>query len=235
MVKIKRRRASTSKTEQIHRQLYIILFLTGTFLLFLFTFGTKGLLSLAYLLGRKESPPPSSQKQLPLLPPRLFPLPVATNSAEITIRGIGEKKSKIEIFLNNKLLGFTFADANGQFTFSDLKLKEGENQIYAVCKKETRTSLPSNSLSITFKSKPPKLVIISPSPNTTVSEEKLKIEGKTDPDVSLFINGKWVIVKNDGSFSFELPLSEGENKIEVIAQDIGGNETKKEFSVTYKP
>jgi len=64
--------------------------------------------------------------------------------------------------------------------------------------------------------------------------EKLTIKGKTEPGATLIINGKEVPVKEDGSFSIEIVLIMGENKIEIIARDASGNETKIEKIVTLK-
>jgi len=65
-------------------------------------------------------------------------------------------------------------------------------------------------------------------------DEKLTIKGKTEPGAVLIINGKEVPVKEDGSFSVEIVLTMGENKIEIIARDAAGNETKIEKIVTLK-
>lgn len=235
MPRAKKRRLGKKKLTPYH-QLVIVLTLTFLFSLFLLNFGTKGLVTFVSWLGKKDTlPPPATEK--PLLPPRLFPLPIATNSAQMTVRGLAESRSKVEIFLNNKLIGSTFADEEGRFALEKVRLKEGENQIYAISKKENHQSPPSNSIFSILKSKAPRLKIISPSPNTVISQKEgeVKIEGKTDPNVSLLINKRWVIVQSDGSFSFQLPLSKGKNKIEIIAEDVAGNRTLKELTVTYQP
>lgn len=91
------------------------------------------------------------------------------------------------------------------------------------------------SLSFTIKPKDvtPPILQVEEIPDV-VYEEKLLIKGKTEPGAKLLVNGKEVPVKEDGSFSVEIVLSKGENKIEIIAKDAAGNETKIEKVVILK-
>ena len=57
--------------------------------------------------------------------------------------------------------------------------------------------------------------------------------GKTDRDNTVRANGSPLVVNADGSFNTLVRLKEGENKIEITAQDDAGNEEKKILTVTY--
>ncbi len=89
------------------------------------------------------------------------------------------------------------------------------------------------NFSIKVKDITPPILEIEEIPNV-VYEEKLIVKGKTEPDAKVLINGKEITVKEDGSFSVEIVLEKGENKIEIIARDTAGNETKIERVVILK-
>ncbi|HOW03182.1 MAG: hypothetical protein KBH94_02185 [Caldisericia bacterium] len=91
------------------------------------------------------------------------------------------------------------------------------------------------SISFTIKPKDvtPPILEIEEIPAVSY-EEKLTIKGKTEPGAVLTINEKEVPVNEDGSFSVEIVLTMGENKIEIIAKDAAGNESKIEKIVTLK-
>lgn len=237
MVKIEKRSPRKSKETLSYRRAAAALILSFFLFVLLLLFGVQGLAKLASFLGGiKDSGAPieKTEEEL-LLPPRLATLPIATNSAQISVSGFAESSFVVEIFLNDVLIDSTLVSKEGKFEIHDLVLEKGENKIYAFTKSDNKRSSASKTINIAYKEKPPNLEIISPDDETTISGEdkKVKIKGQTDPEVSLFINNRWVIVKNDGSFSFELPLSEGENEIEIIARDIAGNETKKTLLVKY--
>lgn len=239
MVKVKKRASRKSKETSAYRRVSTTLILTFILFVLILLFGVQGLVKLASFLGglRGSSAPIEKTKEELLLPPRLAALPIATNSAKISISGFAESGSTIEIFLNDVLMGSALVSKEEKFELSDLTLEEGENKIYAFTRVNNKRSPASRTIYVAFKKSPPKLEISSPADNAVISdkERKVNIEGETDPDTSLSINGHWVIVKKDGTFSFELLLSEGENKIEIIARDAAGNEVSKTLSVEFHP
>lgn len=99
---------------------------------------------------------------------------------------------------------------------------------------------------ISFKNEdkiPPQIPVVLPLPEAT-KESVLKLEGYGEAKTSIFIinNGTEVTsvtVDDEGKFSYELTLSEGENKIRLYGKDEAGNEsTVKEVAValdTEKP
>lgn len=63
----------------------------------------------------------------------------------------------------------------------------------------------------------PKLVINNPPDNQTTTVPVTLISGKTEKDATVSVNGDFIPVDQDGNFSKELKLSEGQNVIEIIA------------------
>ncbi len=70
---------------------------------------------------------------------------------------------------------------------------------------------------------PPRLQIIEPSDNQTITSEFLTVKGKTDENSSLDINNSPVKINGDGTFEKELTLKEGINLITITVRK--GNNT----------
>jgi hypothetical protein len=78
----------------------------------------------------------------------------------------------------------------------------------------------------TVSQNPPALEITSPQDETTVYMADLVVSGKTDPGAAVFINGKSVSVSDDGTFTYNLTLKEGDNAVVVVAKKNGASTTK---------
>lgn len=65
---------------------------------------------------------------------------------------------------------------------------------------------------------PPGLEIIQPATDSIVSEGSIRVEGKTEKDVAIEINGVAVEVSEDGTFSRDEELVEGTNMITIKAK-----------------
>jgi len=186
---------------------------------------------------RGSTPKDQQQSQTIILSPLLDPLPTAINSTEIQITGKAKGDVTILLFVNEEQWEKVKVKEDGSFTFSNVKLKEGTNTISAKATDEkNNTSDLSEILTVQVKKSKPTLDITSPSDSAQISGETgvMTVTGKTDQDNSVTVNERFVVVKSDGSFSYDLSLSEGEQTITIIAKDIAGNETKIERKVTYK-
>lgn len=76
---------------------------------------------------------------------------------------------------------------------------------------------------------PPPLVI----DDFLVFASQVIIRGKTEPGVLLTVAGNKVDVYDDGSFTTVVPLRhEGSNRVEFVAQDMAGNETRADRTAT---
>ena len=73
--------------------------------------------------------------------------------------------------------------------------------------------------------KPPELFIEVPEDGQVVSQEKLIVKGKTDPDAAVLVNNQPTIVGEDGIFETEIEIFEGTGEVIVIAKSRSGKET----------
>jgi len=65
---------------------------------------------------------------------------------------------------------------------------------------------------------PPYLQIIEPENNSITTESKTTIIGKTEPEVSLWINNQSVLADPEGNFTQEVELTNGLNSFEISAK-----------------
>ncbi|HCM82355.1 TPA: hypothetical protein DIS60_03240 [Patescibacteria group bacterium] len=221
------------------RQIFLTLGgIIGIFL-FLALFGVKMLVGFSLFVDKLRGSTPTNQQQTQeiLLPPQLDTLPAAVNTEEIRISGRTKGDVTILLYVNEQQTDKTKPEKDGTFVFPNVKIKEGFNTISAkAIDEKNNTSDLSDVLTIQVKKSKPTLDITSPSENAEISGEKqmATITGKTESDNTVSVNERFVVVKSDGSFSYDLPLKDGEQIITIIAKDLAGNETKAERKVTYK-
>lgn len=201
-------------------------------------FGIPFLINLSLFLetDRAQRTAKIIQKQTVFISsPILNPIPYATNSANISISGIAQSNEKVELYINNELKDQTTSQKNGLFIFKNVTLNQGQNTIKARAEKENSQSDFSPIEIIAFANKAPSLSIESPTDKQSFSKDNspITIRGKTDPGANITINGFWAIVQGNGDFSYQLPLTNGDNQIKVVATDTAGNKTEKDLSVSY--
>lgn len=83
--------------------------------------------------------------------------------------------------------------------------------------------------------KAPPLIVDTPKPNEIVKEGRVIVEGKTDPDASVTINGVSTIVRDDGRFYDRVPVEAGVNKITITSTSRFGMTTTITRDVGYQP
>lgn len=76
------------------------------------------------------------------------------------------------------------------------------------------------------------LEITSPIENDVVSSSLLLVRGKTVANAEIFVNDKETKANNNGDFSLNITLEEGENVLTVTMNDSQGNYIEKELTVT---
>ena len=74
-------------------------------------------------------------------------------------------------------------------------------------------------------------MIENPSDKETVNSQSVKVTGKTSAMAEVFVNEKKTKADQNGNFSIEIILEEGENIINVTANDSAGNFAEKEITV----
>ena len=72
---------------------------------------------------------------------------------------------------------------------------------------------------------PPSLVVVSPPDQLTTASRSVELRGNTNPEVTVTVNGKMVLVDRQGQFRELLDLQDGLNTIIVRAQKKRGKVT----------
>lgn len=235
-----RSRLARKETQKsYHRLIFTTL---GTILLVIFIFfgGIPALVKFSAFLGdlKTSSQPITPQNEEgPLFPPRLEPIPDATNNPKLTISGFAQAGKEVEIFLNGESAGKTTVSSDGKFLYSQIALTEGENRIKAYALEGSKESEASKTLFVIYKKNVPKLEVSQPIDGVSFSGENktIRVEGQTDPDTMVTVNDRWAIVSSSGSFYLSYTLSDGENLLKIKAIDRAGNETTVERKVIYSP
>ena len=188
---------------------------------------------------RGSSLPVEQTDVLPPPPPRINTLPETSKTGLINLSGTAEASSTVEIYFNEKNVTSVVSDSDSKFTTGKLRLEEGKNSIYALAiDKAGNQSSSSEKYYVWFDEKPPELTISSPGDGAAFygeQEKSISIQGKTEPGVSLTLNDRLVIIGSEGDFSTTFSLSEGENRIKLIARDKAENEVEKEITVIFFP
>src|SRR3989344_1813608 len=207
-------------------------------LLFLLLFGVRILIGFSVFVDWIRGAPPQQQQQSALLlPPILDPAPEATFSAHIKITGSAQADTTLIVYLNEKEFKKMTVPAEGTFELEDVALQKGENVMSAKITdgKENMSQL-SNVLHIIQKSEGPLMEVTSPDDRKEVvgDDSRLTIEGKTEEESSVTVNGRFVVVNSDGAFHYTINLSEGETILKIVATDVAGNQSQIERRVTYR-
>ncbi|HSW89694.1 MAG TPA: hypothetical protein VLH19_02375 [Patescibacteria group bacterium] len=163
----------------------------------------------------------------------------ATNSAQISLRGVAQSGSKILLFQNNSQIQESTASDDGSFTFDNITLATDSNVFNAYAENEKGLrSTPSESITIAYITKAPSLAIDSPADGTVITASKqnpITIKGKTDPGSKILIQDQVTFVSSDGSFSGQVQLVQGVNAIVVKAINAATLETDQTLNLRYIP
>lgn len=235
----KSRRAKVEEKRSI-RQAIFFGFLTIALILLLLFLGIPSLIKMAVFLGNLHSTnrPIETKEGLPPPPPHFQAIPEATNSGYIHLAGFAQEGSTVKIFLNGKEKKEITTNTQGDFSVNRLPLKKGTNKISAVAvDKLGKESRQSEELIITFDNEPPTLQVISPKDQEEFfdKDKEIIVEGQTEEEASVTINGKFVIVDSSGNFQTTLELKEGENEITIAAYDKAENKIEEKIKVKYTP
>jgi len=229
------------KFEEKRQEKKIIGSIAGIIAIFLFIliFGLKILTGFSILIdnirGGSKKVTTTTSEQL-ILPPELDPLPTATNSATFVITGKGTAGLTAVLNINELDTKEVKVDEDGSFTFKNVPLTEGQNSFSArLTDDKKNVSTTSETVTITYKKSKPTLEITAPSDGTKINGEQniVTITGKTEDTNTVTVNGRMVMMKNDGSFTLDFSLGEGDTTLVIIATDLAGNQTKEERKVTY--
>jgi len=168
--------------------------------------------------------------------PKFSQTPDATNVQKLTINGITEPGATVKLFVNGPEKHKTTADNDGFFTFIDIKLSKGNNIIFAKSFDEVdNESEKSEVLYIQYDDKIPEIEITKPTNGEKITNlnKRILVEGKTNEEANVKINGRVAIVRADNTFELLLGVSEGNVEIKVEATDKAGNKAEEKIYITY--
>lgn len=177
-------------------------------------------------------------KKNTLSAPQIDSLPALTNQKKITVSGFASEGMQVELFFNGSSISVDDLDENKNFEFTDLNLMSGENTItvQAIAENGEKSDM-SEITKVTLDLQPPTLEITAPSDNTEFGKEaqRIEIKGQTEIDAKLYVNEHIAILKQDGTFIYNLTLNEGENIIKIKAIDKANNEMEKTLTLNFNP
>lgn len=211
----------------------VVLVIAG--IVFFFTSGIKLLVSFTLFInqlanGENTESQVRQTEQLSAI--NIDPIPSATSSSTIIFSGSALSFDSLEIYLNDeKRDEITISDT---FISEVQGLEKGSNTLYFIAKSsKTKKTEKTQEFDIVFKDEKPKLEVSEPGENARTNKEDIRITGSTDREVTIRINNQPIVVDAEGKFTTLFRLKDGENKIEVTAEDIVGNQEKKSLTVTY--
>ena len=180
-----------------------------------------------------DSTSQSSNEDYPLLTPTLDKLPDATNTDTITISGQTTIDINVTLFVNTKETAQTKSDGTGTFKFEKVKLNVGSNLIKVVVANKAKEKEEASITMVLDKTKPA-LTLNGPVdganyPSTTTI---VNVNGTTEANSIVHVSGNQAIVEDSGKFSYNLPVTAGENSIEINSVDEAGNVTNVKLTIT---
>ncbi len=171
-------------------------------------------------------------------PPTLDLIPAATPSANIRVTGRTDyPNGSVELYVNGSLSDTANVDNSQNFEFGSVSLSNGDNYIKARMVLNNQKSDFSNEQKISYTKSAPKLDISNPTDKQSFNkaDQIIPVRGITDPDNNVTVNGFTAIVDNSGNFSYNLSLTQGDNKVTIIATNPAGQTTTKDLTVSYSP
>jgi hypothetical protein len=235
-----RSRISNYKERQAKRNIFLSVFGLITLGLAILIFGIPFLTNFSLFVEKKIDPNAGSQSSTDtyIAPPLLDISYTATNSGVISVGGSGQKGQTIYLYVNNDRIADTEVSDDETFSFDDIRLQDGDNEIFAKAKVKNQTSDDSEQYHITYIKNPPDLSIDSPADGQSYhggDDRTITVTGKTADNARVTVNGFYAVMQSGGSFHYRLTLSDGDNQLKIIAIDEANNHTEKDIKVTYNP
>lgn len=208
-------------------------------IIFIFTTGLKLLLNASVFVANLTQPKTKSstlnKNDNFLGDINLDNIPDATNSARIKVNGSVVNFDTVEFYINGDKVKETSLVSSDSFSEEVGDLKKGDNELYVIAKsKDQNEEKKSKIFTVTYISDKPKLEIKEPADNLKTNNQYLNVSGSTDKNIYIKVNDLPVVVDAQGNFVTSVKLKEGENKINVEAQDVAQNTEEKILTVTYE-
>jgi hypothetical protein len=215
--------------------LYVVILMVVLF--FIFTYGFKILLNTSsFISGLFPQPSikPLTKVDDGFSSLDVISIPQATNSAKITVSGSLLNLETLQFFLNNKKVKEIESNSDN-FNEEIGDLEKGENSVYIkASSKENKITKSTIVYKVFYKNEKPKFEIREPSDNQITNNSEIILKGNTEKETYIHVNNLPVVVDVNGNFETSIRLKEGDNQIDVIAEDIAGNQEIKSIKVVYQ-
>ncbi|UCC92923.1 MAG: right-handed parallel beta-helix repeat-containing protein [Thermoplasmata archaeon] len=173
---------------------------------------------------------------VPPLEPELDPLPAITNDPALTVTGVAEPDSTVEVYLEDYMAGTATADGGGRFSV-DIELLEGTNFLMVRCidlaLNPSRATLPTEVLLDTI---PPvaylgeDMEIVEGVETTFDGSTSYDNQGITDYLWTFEVDGTEETMTGDVfKYTFDHPM---EVLMTLIVTDVAGNEGSSSITLT---
>ena len=228
------------ETHQQKRFRRLMMFYAGLFVLlivFMYTFGIKLLLgasfSITNFFGKRDTGETTNTQnfygRLELDTP-----PTATNSARLIVSGTVRDYDELEFYINKERVKKAKASDDGTFAEEIGDLDKGSNDVIVrAIYSKNRKYEDKQQFTISYSDSKPKLEVTEPGDNSKTNTEEIKVAGSTDLGNTVRVNGFPVVLNAEGKFETTIRLKDGDNTVEVTAEDDAGNTEKKSLKVTY--
>ena len=132
--------------------------------------------------------------------------------------------------------GPAIVDEDGKFRgAADLVSGRNEIQVVATDIRGNQAAKVVTVTSITVPARPFILVITEPRHESIVSDERIRISGRTGPEAVVSVNGSLQSVDLMGGFSTQVVLQPGPNLFDVVATNVDGRTNSTVVAVIYRP
>ncbi|MBQ6438130.1 hypothetical protein IJJ12_01960 [bacterium] len=180
---------------------------------------------------------PSVQVINPQTPQLNAPASYTTKNT-LTLTGYALPGTFVQVLLDDEPQAAVEVGVSGEFT-ATLELQEGANEITAYSFDEQGTqSSQSRAYTIVLDTQAPEINLLSPEPGSEFvgrSQQTISIQGETEPGAQILVGTTAGTADENGVFSVNYLLSEGDNLLTISATDHAGNSDKLVISVTYSP
>lgn len=159
----------------------------------------------------------------------------ATGTAQINIKGYTTPNLKVKLYIDDNPNQTVDSSPDGSFTFENVNLSLGTNNIYGKTIDGDKESLSSKTIKLIYDNEKPSLSVNEPEDGKKIQggDKKIKVSGKTDPDAKVFVNGTQVVVESSGNFSTDQPLNDGDNNFSIKAVDPASNSIEIQRAINY--
>lgn len=223
------------ETEASKKLLFSII-VAIVFFIFFFTIGIQILAKFAEslsFLSKNNQVDTNTQ----IFSPRLDHIPEATNQSRLEISGYAQSGDTVSIRGNGREKTSVVTGSDGRFE-ATIELDKDSNKITAVAKDQSgHQSNESTEMKIVYDRTPPSLTLFEPSAGQTFhgDQKSAHLSGQTEPAASVVVNDVSVPINQNGTFSYSISLTPGDNPIKITATDTAGNKTTTNLSVGYSP